>query len=230
MTGYDAIYDPDEDFDRWYTTLAARRIRPHLAPADHVLELGSATGLMTTALTGEGRRFTCIERSSAYLARTTPRPGVRLVHSTIEAFAPDDDFDRILAVNILHELPDPDAALRRLLPRLRPHGHLHVTLPNPCSLHRLSAHGAGLIGDLADPSPRGLAFQTLRLPTAASVIAAMGALGLDLIDRGAILPKPLPNAAMACLSDPLIEAWDALSPLLPDHGAMTWFMFRHAHA
>ena len=225
---YSAAYDPDLDFDRWYTALAARRIAPHMGPGQEVLELGSATGGLTGLLTGGGRRFTCVERSAAYLARTRARPGVRLVHGTIEAFEPEGAFDHILAVNVLHELPDPDAALRRLLPCLRGQGLLHVTLPNPCSLHRLSALGAGLIADLAEPSARGLAFHTLRLPCLEAVVAGMGALGLVLIERQAILPKPVPNAAMARLSDPLIEAWDALSADLPDYGAMTYFLFRRA--
>ena len=46
--------------------------------------------------------------------------------------------------------------------------------------------------------------------------------------KQAIMPKPLPNGLMAMLSDELIEAWDALSPHLPGHGALTYFGFAHA--
>ena len=226
--GYSATYDPDTDFDRWFTVLAARRIGQRLGGRAEVLELGSATGLLTRALAAPGRRFTCVERSGAYLARAAGQHGVRLVQSEIEAFTPETAFDAILAVNVLHELRDPGGALRRLLPSLRPGGAVHVTLPNPRSLHRLSALGAGLIGRLDEPSARGVAFATLRIPFAEAFVSEMTELGLALVAREAILPKPLPNAAMERLSPELIEAWDALSGALRDHGAMTYFLFVRA--
>ena len=225
LTDYAERYDPELDFDRWYTVLAARRILPHLRPGQRVLELGSATGAMTAALAGEGRRFTCVERSAAYAARAPRLPGVDTVLSGIEAFVPAGRYDHILAVNVLHELEAPKAALRRLLPHLAPEGRLHVTLPNPASLHRLSAAGAGLIAHPAAPSARGLSFGTRRMGGIGETVGSLSALGLRLLARSAILPKPLPNADMDAVSDELIEAWDALSPSLPDHGAMTWFLF-----
>ena len=232
LPDYAAEYDPDTDFDRWYTTLAARRIRPWLGPGETILEIGSATCALTQALAGEGRRFTCIERAAPYVDRARARqlPGVHIECRPIETFAPTTRFDHVLAVNVLHELPTRDQVLRTLIPALRPGGTLHVTLPNPRSLHRLTALGRGLIDALTDISARGRRYDTVRLEEADAFAEAMAALGLRQIHREAILVKPLPNDAMDRLSPELIEAWDDLAHALPAHGAMTLFTFRHADA
>jgi trans-aconitate methyltransferase len=227
---YSSHYDPDCDFDRWYSTFTARRLVARIPLAARILELGSATGAITQAIAAPGRSIVCVERAAAYvaLARQRALPGVTLHHSTIEAFDDPVPFDCILAINVLHELPDQAAALRRIARLLAPGGRVHVTLPNPHSLHRLSALGAGLIDDPGALSDRGRSLHTLRLQAADAVAEAMRQAGLQEVWREAIMPKPLPNGLMAMLSDELIEAWDALSPHLPGHGALTYFGFTHA--
>jgi trans-aconitate methyltransferase len=227
---YSMVYDPDLDFDRWYTILSARRIARSLGLSDRILELGSATGLLTQALAERDRRFVCVERSDRYVARARARdlPGVRIEHCTIEAFQSDDVFDHVLAINVLHEVEDQTSVVQRLLRFLRPGGSLHVTLPNPRSLHRLSALGSGMIEDLCEISARGEAYQTRRLQYAEEFVAAMGDLGLDEILCEPILAKPLPNAAMERLSDDLIEAYAELAWALPEFGAMNYFVFRRS--
>ncbi len=228
--GYAAHYDPDQDFDRWYTTITARRLAARIPAACRILELGSATGAITQALAAPGREIVCVERAATYLAIARQRalPGVALHHTSIEAFDDPGRFDHILAIHVLHELPDRAAVLGRLVRLLSPGGTLHVTLPNPASLHRLSARGAGMIDDLCALSSRGRRLHTVQLQHAAAVTAEMAAHGLIEVWREAILVKPLPNAAMALVSDALIEAWAALAPTLPDHGALTYFGFAHA--
>jgi 2-polyprenyl-3-methyl-5-hydroxy-6-metoxy-1,4-benzoquinol methylase len=227
---YSASYDPETDFDRWYTTLTARRIAAELRPGQAVLELGSATGLLTSTLAGEGRRIVCVERAAAYVARAHARnlPGVEIRHEDATTFTPEGVFDHVLAINVLHELPDPSPVIRHLRDCLAPSGLLHVTLPNPRSLHRLSALAAGMITTLDAVSERGGAFGTLRLQGADEVASSMAALGLREIRRAGVLVKPLPNAAMASLSDEIIEAYDALAADLPGHGAMTYQVFARA--
>ena len=46
--------------------------------------------------------------------------------------------------------------------------------------------------------------------------------------RQGVLVKPLPNAAMERVSEPLIEAWNDLARHLPGNAAMTYFIFAHA--
>lgn len=230
-TDYSIVYDPDLDFDRWYTTLSARRIARSLGTTDRVLELGSATGLLTQELAGLDRRFVCVERSDKYVARARARslPGVQIEHCTVEAFQSDDDFDHVLAINVLHEVEDQRAVAERLMRFLRPNGRLHVTLPNPRSLHRLSALGSGMIGDLCAMSARGEKYQTRRLQYAEEFVDAMAELGLEEIVREPILTKPLPNAVMEQLSDEVIEAYADLAWALPEFGAMNYFVFRRSN-
>ena len=225
---YSKEYDPDLDFDRWYTTLSARRIAKVLRPADQVLELGSATGLLTQALAGSNRRFVCVERSDSYIARARARclPGVHFEHCTIEEFQSRETFDQILAINVLHEVEDQRAVVEQLIRLMSPDGRLHVTLPNPQSLHRLSALGSGMISDLCQMSARGDKYQTRRLQHPEEFVAAMEELEIVEILREPILAKPLPNAAMELLSDELIEAYAELAWSLPKFGAMNYFVFR----
>lgn len=229
---YAQDYDPDRDFDRWYTILAARRIAPLLAPGARILELGSATGAMTSLLAGQDRQITCIERSAAYVAHARARglAGVTVRHAAIgDPLEGEGRFDAILATNLFHEVPDVTETLRRLLPALASHGRLHITLPNPASLHRIAAVANGLLSGLCELSDRGRRLHTLRLLYPADIVRCLADLGMREIRREGILVKPLPNAAMAALSAPMIEAWDALAHELPDHAAMTWFVFvRHA--
>lgn len=225
---YAATYDPEADFDRWYTVFAARRIAPRLGQGTAVLEAGSATGLLTAAIAGQGRRITCVERSPAYaaLARARALPGVTVLEMPLEALPPGPRFDHALATNLLHEFPDPAAILRLLAGLLRPGGLLHVTLPNPRSLHRLVAHHAGLLDDLCEmrlPPPNA---QHFRLHHAEDVEAMARAAGLEPLSREGILVKPLPNAGMAQLPPAVLEGFDALARELPEHGAMTCFTLR----
>jgi 2-polyprenyl-3-methyl-5-hydroxy-6-metoxy-1,4-benzoquinol methylase len=228
MEDYSHEYDPDLDFDRWYTKLSARRIVKNLNRGDCILEAGSATGLLTRELAGHARRFVCVERSASYVACARARglPDVWIEHSTIEAFQSSETFDHVLAINVLHDVEDQVAVVKRLMEFMRPEGMLHVTLPNPQSLHRLSALGSGMISDLCELSARGKKYKTRRFQYADEFVALMSQLQLIETLRQPVLVKPLPNAAMEQLSDELIAAYDALSLVLPEFGAMTYFVFR----
>ena len=227
---YSGEYDPDQDFDRWYTALTARRLGRFLGDDDTILELGSATGALTKTLVGHGRRIVCVERSAGYVARAQSRamPGVEIVRCDIEAFSSDLAFDHIVAINVLHEVPDQGAVIVRLRSFMRDGTLLHVTLPNPRSLHRLSALGSGMIQDLREPSERGRKFDTVQLQHGADFVQQMARLGLREVCRQPILVKPLPNQQMELLSDELIEAYDTLASSMPDFGAMNYFVFRRS--
>jgi 2-polyprenyl-3-methyl-5-hydroxy-6-metoxy-1,4-benzoquinol methylase len=227
---YAGQYDPDLDFDRWYTTLTARRIARRLKRGDRVLEVGSATCLLTQALAESQCCFVCVELSPSYVALAKARglAQVRIEECTIEAFACEDTFDHVLAINVLHEVEDQRAVVEHLLPFMQSHARLHVTLPNPRSLHRLSALGSGMISDLCEMSARAVMYGTRRAQYAEEFVELMAQLQLIEVSREAVLIKPLPNEEMGRLSDELIEAYDDLAQELPEHGAMNYFVFRRA--
>jgi SAM-dependent methyltransferase len=227
---YADIYDPDTDFDSWYTKLTARRIERHLGPTDRILELGSATGLMTSLLVADGREFVCVERSTPYVARARGRglPRVEIVQGLIEDYSAGAAFDHVLAINLLHEIPDLDPLMHRIAALMKPTGLLHVALPNPASLHRLVALEAGLIDSLCEISERGRTFSTLRLFPAAEFVERASGWGFTCLEQSSVLVKPLPNAEMARMPEAIIEAFDAVTATLPHLGSMNYFVFRKA--
>src|ERR1035437_3664157 len=133
---YTGTYDPDTDFDAWYTRATAALIAPHLRPGQRVLELGCATGLMTSLLSGTGAAFVGVERSAGYLDRAHARnlPAAEFVQSELADFRPAGRFDHVLATNLLHEFDNPAWLLRRIAGWLPVGGLLHATLPNPDSI------------------------------------------------------------------------------------------------
>ncbi|MEZ5179034.1 MAG: class I SAM-dependent methyltransferase [Acidimicrobiales bacterium] len=125
-------YDPDEDFDRWYTLATARSGR-WIRPGDAVLELGCATGLMTAAFVDHGAVVTAVDHAPTYLERARARelPGATFVEHDIVTVERPDRFRHVVVANVAHEVPDPARLFRTAAEHLVPGGLLHVTLQNP---------------------------------------------------------------------------------------------------
>jgi 2-polyprenyl-3-methyl-5-hydroxy-6-metoxy-1,4-benzoquinol methylase len=173
-----------------------------------------------------------VDRSGPYLERATARdlPGVTLVEGDLMDLPADlGTFDHVVAANVLHELPDPQAMLARVVARhLAPAGQLHVSLQNPRSLHRLVALEMGLIDDLCAVAARGERFGTLRLYEADELSAMVCGAGLREIAREGVFLKPLTNDAMAALPSDVLDGFERAARHLPEHGAMNLLTFAHA--
>jgi len=219
-------YDPDEDFDRWYTVATGREIGRWLRPGDAVLELGCATGLMTSAFVERGATVTAVDHAPAYLDRARARqlPGVTFVEHDIVTVAVADRFRHVVLANVAHEVPDPAALFRTAAAHLEPGGLLHVTLQNPRSIHRLVGLELGQIAALTDLSARGEAFDTLAILDADRLEALGRGAGLRGIHRGGIMLKPLPNDLMATLPTEVLEGFVLAARHLPDHAAMSYLV------
>jgi 2-polyprenyl-3-methyl-5-hydroxy-6-metoxy-1,4-benzoquinol methylase len=228
---YTAIYDPDTDFDAHFTRATGRSIASRLRPGQRVLELGCATGLMTSQLAGDGRDVVAVDRSPDYLVRAADRglPGVRFVDADIEELEEPASFDHVVIANVLHEVGDPGRLLNRVRElHLAPHGQVHVSLQNPASLHRLVALEMGLLSSLTEVSDRGTAFGTQRLWWADEVAALAATAGLAEIDREGVFLKPLANAQMAGLGADALAGFERAARHLPAHGAINLFVFGRA--
>lgn len=227
---YTAIYDPDEDFDALYTRATAARISAHVRAGDRVLEAGSATGLMTASLVADGAIVVALDRSADYLARLRDRdlPGVETALCDLDADPlPAGPFDHVVATNLLHELVDPSAFLARCAAVLAPHGLVHVSVPNPTSLHRLVALEMGLLDDLTGLSARAEAFSTRRMIDRESLRGLASGVGLAVVATTGVVCKPLPNALMEGLPADVLEGLDRVSHRVPDLCAMTLATLRH---
>jgi SAM-dependent methyltransferase len=227
---YSDLYDPDSDFDAWYTRATAAVIRRELRPGDRVLELGCATGLMTSLLVPAGVSIVAVERSARYFERARARglAGATFIQAQLASFAPDSQFDHVVATNVLHELDEPGRLLQRIAGWLVPHGRLHVTVPNARSLHRLAAVTQGLIEDVETLSDRGKQLGTVRVWRSEDLAALAGHNGLALLFEGGIALKPYPNATMAALPPDVLDGLARAAELLPRNAAMSYLAFRPA--
>lgn len=225
--GYAARYDPDLDFDRWYTWATAAAVGVWLRPGDTVLELGCATGSMTEAFVAAGAMVVAVDREPKYLDRARRRglAGVELVRDDVEDFRSDHRFDHVVATNLVHEVTDPDRFFARCRDHLQPRGHFHVSLQNPDSIHRLVGKAAGLIDDLTDISHRGIEYSTMRMLRADDLVRMGLAAGLRCVHRGGVMLKPVPNDLMAAMPDATLQAFVDAAHLFPNNCAMNYLVF-----
>ncbi|MDT0317365.1 class I SAM-dependent methyltransferase [Streptomyces millisiae] len=108
-----------------------RRLRSWLppAPAD-VLDVGCGTGSLALLVAEAGHRVTGVDLAPAMVRRArekfqaADRGGRFLVGDAAEPPTGDARFDVLLARHLVWTLPDPEAALRAWLARLRPGGRL----------------------------------------------------------------------------------------------------------
>jgi SAM-dependent methyltransferase len=222
--GYAERYDPDLDFDRWYTAATAAAIEAWLRSGDSVLELGCATGAMTSVFVAT---VVGVEREPAYLARARARglAAAEFVRGDVEDFRTDRSFDHVVATNIVHEVRDPGQLFAQCREHLAPRGRLHVSLQNPESVHRLVGKAAGWIENLTDLSVRGVEYSTMRMLGADDLVMLGRGAGLRCVHRAGIMLKPLPNSLMEALPDATVEAFVQAAHLFPNNCAMNYLVF-----
>lgn len=225
---YSDRYDPETDFDAWYTRAATAVIVPLIRPGDNVLELGCATGAMTSELVAAGASVVAVERSPAYLDRARLRSltGVEWIHSDLDEWTVDapSRFHHVLATNVLHEVQNPLRLLRTAREAISPGGMVHVTLQNPLSIHRRVGLHMDIIGDLRQLSPLGEHLGSHGLWSATELVQMGEQAGLTCLFRRGLMLKPLPNARMAELPPELLHGFMAAAVDFPDSSAMNYLL------
>jgi 2-polyprenyl-3-methyl-5-hydroxy-6-metoxy-1,4-benzoquinol methylase len=226
---YSDSYDPDTDFDRYYTIATGRKIAERVRDGDRVLELGCATGLMSSVIQTHIRPdyWLGLDRSADYLRRATARGLARTTFASADlddltVAVTGEGYDHVLATNVLHELHDPLDFLRRCSALLAPGGRIHLSLQNPHSIHRLTALELGLIETLDEVSERGNQWGTRGLWTAQQLEGLAAEAGLEVQVREGVMLKPLPNSLMAELPETVIEGFIRAAVHLPDVCAITY--------
>lgn len=94
-----------------------------------ILEIGCGTGQLTTRLAPFGHSWLATDFSPAMTERTVRRSadiaGVSCqVEDATKLTLPSGSFDTVICANVLHIMPDPDAALKEIMRVLRPGGML----------------------------------------------------------------------------------------------------------
>jgi 2-polyprenyl-3-methyl-5-hydroxy-6-metoxy-1,4-benzoquinol methylase len=155
-------------------------IQALLAPQGRrILDVGCAAGCLGSALKGQGAAFVAgieASRESAVQARAVLDLVVEGDLQTSQfPFAPAS-FDYLVFADVLEHVVDPDAALARLLPFLRPDGRVIVSVPNM----RFYAVLARLLFDRWSYTDSGVRDRThVRIFTRRSLVAMLEGAGLE---------------------------------------------------
>lgn len=174
------------DMEAYRYTL--ERTRSYLKAGDHVLELGCGTGSTAVELARSAGRITATDLSQEMLkvgqARASNAAAGNVeFHRCAAQDAPRGPFDVVMAFNLLHLLPDLDAALAAAAVRL-PKGGLFIS-KTPCLGERRGSWTYWLfkiaipLMRLAGKAPSHVDFLDVR-----TLEAAVQRAGFDIIETG----------------------------------------------
>jgi trans-aconitate methyltransferase len=217
-TRYDPS-DPSQHFDYHLKRLQVATIRPWLH-GDRVLELGCATGELTSLLAPHARRYDVVEGSQRNVDTARARvPSASYTVAMWEEFEPDTTFSDVVMCNALEHVAEPVPLLERVRGWLAPEGRVHIVVPNALSLHRLVGVELGLQPDPVSLTAGDVEQGHARNYTVDTLLADVGAAGLDVVHWEGIFLKVLPNRQMLDWDRDLIEALHRVARRLPSHAA-----------
>jgi trans-aconitate methyltransferase len=217
-----AVYDPSNsevEFDFYFKQLQAAALRPWLR-GRHILELGCATGELSSLLSPSSDSYHVVEGSQRNIDAARARvPTATFVHSLWEDFEPERSFTDVVACNALEHSANPVQLLRRAGGWLEPGGRLHAVVPNGLSLHRLVGVEMGMLDEPLDLTDGDRAQGHVRNYTTEALHADIAAAGFEVAHSQGIFLKVVSNRQMLGWDWNLIQAIDRVGRRFPDHGA-----------
>lgn len=217
-----ARYDPSnpaEQFDYHFKRLQVATAEPWLS-GRRVLELGCATGELTSLLAPLAREYHVVEGSARNIEVASTRvPGAQFVLAMWEDFVPDTSYSDIVLFNALEHVAKPVPLLERVRRWLEPDGRVHVVVPNAHSLHRLVGVEMGLQGDPVALTEGDVAQGHFRNYTLDTLLADLSRAGLDPLHHEGIFVKVVPNREMLDWPTERIRAMHRIARHVPGHAA-----------
>jgi len=216
------VYDPsnpEEEFDFFTKRLHRQAMSPWLH-GDRVLEMGCATGELTTLLSPLAKEYHVVEGSARNIEVSRVRaPQVTFFESLWEEFNPDDRYTDVLLVCALEHVEDPVDILRRARAWLVPGGRLHLIVPNADSLHRFVGVAMGMLPERTALSESDHRIGHRRVYTIDTLLADVEAAALTSLHWQGIFLKVLSNRQMLGWDWALIEAMHVVGQRFPAHCA-----------
>ncbi|HDP95493.1 MAG TPA: class I SAM-dependent methyltransferase [Candidatus Aminicenantes bacterium] len=108
-----------------------------LSTRPHLLEVGCGAGYASAYLHGRYASYTGIDHSGKLvdIARARHRgTGMQFVQADLMKFDPEESFDLVLMIGVLHHLEEIPAAVRKVRTLLKPGGYFVVNEPQPANL------------------------------------------------------------------------------------------------
>ena len=116
-----AVYEPFEMAVNSRSVKGTGRLTAqHIEPQDHVLECACGTGLISRCIAARCRTLTATDLSENMLCQARKRclkyENVQFLKADISHInCRDERFDKVVAGNVIHLLPEPEAAVKELL-------------------------------------------------------------------------------------------------------------------
>jgi len=212
------------DFDGIVRDHLLRRLSPALKTKGATLELGAFKGDMTAQLLDYFDRLDVIEASPILADEVRARfPGrVDVTTGLIEEVTPATRYKNIFLVHTLEHLDEPVAMLSRIGTWLDDDGLLFVAVPNANALSRQIAVHMGLIAHNSAVTPGEFEHGHRRTYSLDTLLADVRGAGLEVVDFGGVIVKPLANFQFdlaleaGIVSREYIDACDSLAVVHPD--------------
>lgn len=196
------------------------------------LEIGSFDGSMTELLIKNNYRNLTVVEASKEMSELVQNKfeDVEVVHSRIEEYKPDKDFDEIFLVHTLEHFDKPIDTMLRIKEIMNFGSRIFIMVPNAEALSRQIAHYMGLMRNVTDVLPS----EAAQGHTTTFTLETLRQLLLDadfkILHFGGIMVKPLANFQLdECLtsgivSNSYLQACDQLSIKYPELASSIYFV------
>ncbi len=212
------------EFDEIVRDRLLRRLSSVIVADGPTLELGAYKGDMTRQLLEYHDYIDVVEASDVLAEEVRARFGDRVdvTTSLFEDFHPAKSYKNIYLVHTLEHLDDPVRELVRIGSWLAQDGLLIIAVPNANALSRQISVHMGIIPHTAAITPGEFQHGHRRTYSLDTLLADVRSAGLEIVDLGGIIVKPLANyqfdqaLAEGIVTSEFIDGCDSLSRVLPD--------------
>lgn len=219
-------FGSDYDFDAVFQLRLGELLKP-LVNGKHVLDVGCASGVMSSVLVTAAKDVDLLDGSAEYIDEARKRlaghANVRYYAELFETYKPDRHYEVVTCSHVLEHVLDPIDLLERMKAWLAPGGTMIVCVPNALSVHRLLGVEMGFLQKPTDLSERDHQIGHRRVYDAQTLAADIRKAGLRHGDLKGILLKPFPNAQMNALPEAIVKGLLDVGSRMPNYASEIYY-------